>query len=154
MAGELKASDTEEEVIRAVLSGLAAAPVSIFGISVVKRAILRPPKHNEEIYRRAVTELIRQIVEQHPRVTLYLDKRYTKPALHVQLELAIRERIKEVSGQVVLIRLEDSQRFKALQAADFVAWALRLKHEGHDESLWKLIEGRVAWEEQLEISLW
>jgi len=93
-------------------------------------------------------------VERHPRLELWLDKRYTKSALRDRLEKTLREGIVDLTRQVVLVHQEDSRKQKGLQAADHVAWALYQKYERQDDAFYQILKGKVVAEEIVSRELW
>jgi hypothetical protein len=97
-----------------------------------------------------VTALLTHCIERWPRLEVILDKRYTHEHLRQKLEWYIREEIADIPGQVVVIRQEESAKVKALQAADYVAWATRQKYQAEDRSYYQLIRSRVVAEEVIE----
>lgn len=92
-------------------------------VIVDKHKIVRPPKDVEDIYRYAAGQVVRQAVSRWPRLDIYLDKRYTTKRLCYQLEKVMREKIIDLTQEVIIIRQEDSISYKELQAADYIAWA-------------------------------
>lgn len=150
---ELKAADLETTVIERLLKAIAEEDVEIMAVIVDKQAILRPPADAEDIYREAVTRVVRHCVERHPRLELWLDKRYTKPALRDRLERTLREGIADLAQQVVLVHQEDSRKQKGLQAVDHVAWALYQKYE-RGGRLHQILEGKIVVEEVVSHHLW
>jgi len=153
-ADELKAADAETAVTERLLKAIAQEDVEIIAIIVDKQAILRPPADLEDIYREAVRHVVRRCVERHPRLELWLDKRYTKPALRDQLERTLREGIADLAQQVVLVHQEDSQKQRGLQAVDHVAWSFYQKYEHGNDRLHKILESDVIVEEVVSRRLW
>lgn len=151
---EMKASTSEPKIVERLLKAIAQESVEIVAVIVDKRSILRPPGDPEDIYRMAVTKVIKHCVERWPRSTFYLDKRYTKTVLGYQLEEAIREGLVGVPQEVVLIRQEDSLVRKELQAVDHVAWAFFQKYERDDDRFYEVIEDKVLVEELVKRELW
>jgi hypothetical protein len=151
---ELKAADLERVVTEGLLKSLVEEDIEIVASVVDKRAILRPLSDSEDIYRAVVTQAVKLSVERHPRLELWLDKRYTKPALRDRLERTIREGITDLAHQVVLVHQEDSHKQKGLQAVDHVAWAFFQKYERKNDSLWRILASQVSGEEILDRALW
>ncbi|MBI4771338.1 MAG: DUF3800 domain-containing protein [Chloroflexi bacterium] len=151
---ELKWSTSEFPISERLLSGLAGENLEVYAVVINKRAILRPPQENEELYRRAVLSLLLQVSERRSRLSFFLDKRYTTPGLFDRLEGNLRESLMGLSDRAVVIRQLDSQQNKAIQAADFVAGAFYLKYEKGDERLWRILEPRIVVEEMLTIPKW
>lgn len=150
---EMKAAVLEERVIERLLRSIVEEDVEIVAVVVDKRAILRPPKDPEDIYREPVTRAVAHCVQRWPRVELFLDKRYTKRSLRHELERVIREGIANWQ-QVVLIRQEDSRNEKVLQAVDHVAWAIYQRYEAEDERFYAIIRNKIVVEEVIRHHLW
>ncbi len=153
-ADELKAADAETAVTERLLKAIAGEDIEIIAVIVDKRAIVRPPADPEDICCEAVRRVVRHCVERHPRLDLWLDKRYTKPALRHQLERTLREGIADLAHQVVLVHQEDSQKQRGLQAVDHVAWSLFQKYEHGNDRLHKILESAVIVEEVVSRRLW
>ena len=153
-SGEMKADASQDRVIEHILRLIAGERVAILAIIVDKRAILRPPKDSEDIYRQAVGYAVHCAVKRWPRLELCLDKRYTNATLRHRLEKAVRERIAELYQEVVLIRQEDSVVHKELQAVDFVAWAFFQKYERGNAHFTQLLAKRVVVEQVMRQMLW
>jgi hypothetical protein len=151
---ELKAANLKTSVTGRLLAAIADEEIEIMTIVVNKRVILRPPSDPGDIYREAVTRIVRHCAKRHPRLELSLDRRYTKPALRDHLEKAIRAGIADITHQVVLLRQEDSRKHKGLQAVDHVAWAFFQKYERENSHFWELIRHRIVVEEVIEHHLW
>ncbi|RLC69943.1 MAG: hypothetical protein DRI52_07970 [Chloroflexi bacterium] len=101
---ELKASASLPSVSLRLLRAIAQENIGVIAAIVDKRHIYRPPKNLEDLYRQAVIVVTRHCVTAWPRITLYLDKRYTKRTLRYDLEETIREGLVGVPQEVVLIR--------------------------------------------------
>jgi hypothetical protein len=140
-ASELKAAPSDPRVVRRMLEAIAGEPCEIYAVVANKEKI--HPGLAEPLYRSAVARTIALAVERHPRLHVYVDKRYTNPRQRTALEQRIREAISYVPDQVVIIEQEDSTSQPGLQAVDFVAWALRRKYEG-DAAWAAIIEQRVV----------
>jgi len=140
-ASELKAAPSDPRVVRRMLEAIAGEPCEIYAVAVNRQEI--DPGLAEPLYRSAVARTIALAVERHPRLHVYVDKRYTNPRQRTALEQRIREAISYVPDQVVIIEQEDSTSQPGLQAVDFVAWALRRRCEG-DAAWAAIIEERVV----------
>lgn len=152
--GEIKASSSRAPVIERLLRAIAQEPVAIVSVIVDKRHIVRPPRDAEEIFREAVTRVLRHAVSRWPRLEVLLDRRYTNQTLCSRLERRIREGIADLHPQAVVIRQEDSIAHKALQAVDHVAWAFFQKYERGDDRFYQIIADKVVVEEIVEIVKW
>ncbi len=153
-SGEMKANASREPVIADLLRALAEEAAEIIAVIVDKSVITRPPADPEVIYRTAVGLAVIQAVKRWPRLDVYLDKRYTTERLRNQLEREIREAIVGLPQEVVMIRQEDSLTYKALQAADYVAWAIFQKYEHREQRFYDMIAKQVIVEEIVQRSLW
>lgn len=153
-AGEMKASTSEVGITRRLLQMIAKEDVAIVAVVFDKRSISKPPQDPEDIYRQVSTKAIEHCVRRWPRITLYLDKRYTNNALRDRLEEAIREGLIGTPQEVVLVRQEDSLNRKELQAVDYVAWTLFQKYEKGDDQFYNLIVNKIVVEEVVERNRW
>jgi len=151
---EMKAAVLEERIIERLLQSIVEEDIEIVTVIVDKRVILRPPKDPEDIYREAVTRAVAHCVERWPRIELFLDKRYTKRSLRLELERVVREGLAGLPQEVVLIRQEDSRNRKELQAVDHVAWAIYQKYEAGDDRFYKILKDRMVVEEVIRHYLW
>jgi hypothetical protein len=85
---------------------------------------------------------VQQVLLDHDHLILTFDRRYTNPALRDRLtEFIVAGAAKP--GQTLSFIHADSQRERALQAADAVAWSLFQKYERGDETFYRLLEARV-----------
>ncbi len=146
-SGEMKAAHSSEKTICWILEAIAEQDVTIIAVVVDKRAMVKPPKDPEDLYRQACARAIRLCVERWPRLEAILDKRYTHEYLRQKLERHIREEIADIPDQVVIIRQEESERVKALQAVDYLAWAVGQKYMREDCSFYDLIKDKIVKEE-------
>jgi hypothetical protein len=153
-SGEMKADASREVVVKQLLQAIAQESVTIIAVVVDKQNIARPPTDPEEMYREAVTRVVRHAVARWPRIDVCLDKRYTAKHLRYELEKVIREGIADLHQEVVIIRQEDSIACKELQATDYVAWAFFQKYERGDSSFYEIIADRVVIEEVISRRLW
>lgn len=153
-ADELKASAQNQRVNERLLQSLAEEDISIVAVIVDKRAILRPRKDSEDIYREAVTRTIAHCVSFWPRIELFLDQRYTNKELRHRLERIIREGIAAQHPDVVLIHQEDSRSNKGIQAADHIAWAIFQKYEVANEQFYQILRPRIVAEQVITHHLW
>jgi hypothetical protein len=151
---EMKAAVLEERIIERLLRSIAEEDVEIVIVIVDKRAILRPPKDPEDIYREVVTRAVAHCVQRWPRIELFFDKRYTKRSLRHELEQVIREGIAALPQEVVLIQQEDSRNRKELQAVDHVAWAIYQKYEAGNDHFYAIIRDKIVVEEVVRHHLW
>jgi hypothetical protein len=149
---ELKATSLESSVTEKFLRGL--MNIDVVAVVVDKNVVLRPPADREDIYREVATRAVYACVQRWPRPEVHLDKRYTKQSLRDALERVIREGIATVPHEVVILRQDDSQMRKELQAADFIAWAFYQKYEHGNERYYAIIREKIVSEEMIQHHLW
>jgi hypothetical protein len=143
-SAELKAAQSAPVVISKLLEAIGGEPCEICAVIVDKRGV--KDYQTEIVYQLAVARVIAHATERHPHLHVYLDKRYTNLGQRRALEQRIREAMAHIPNQVVIIEQVDSTSYPGLQAVDFVAWAIRRKHEGN--GAWAdLIQDRVVAEE-------
>lgn len=153
-SGELKAKKSEEKLIAYILSALAQEHIEVFSIVIDHRILEKPLQDSEDIYRWAMTSLAEKLVTRYPRIEITLDRRYTKESLRYKLEKAIREGISNLPQQYVLIRQEDSQPARGLQAVDFIAWAFFQKYERKNNKYYQQIISCIVEEEFITKQIW
>lgn len=145
--GELKAKKTRGKLVMELLEDLAVRDVEIFAVVTDHRLHGWMHSDPEELYRIVAARLVRKLCAYYPRIEITLDKRYTNRHQRDLLEVAIRDGLADLSQKMVLIRQDDSQHVRELQAADFVAWALYQKYERGNDSFYQLIASRIVEEE-------
>ncbi|MCC6297952.1 MAG: DUF3800 domain-containing protein [Anaerolineales bacterium] len=153
-SGELKAKQAEGKLITHVLNALSQESIEVFSVIIDRRHIENMTDDSEQVYRRAVTRLIKKLVKRYPRIEVTLDRRYTNKSLRYQLEKDIREGISGIPQQFVLIRQEDSLSSKGLQAVDFIAWSLFQKYERGDDTYYRHISASIADEDIVTRQAW
>ncbi len=141
--GELKASRLQGNVIEQVLNGISRLPVSIIGVEIDKRSIVKPPEDAEELYSLAAARLARMCLERYPRLELHFDKRYSNVARQRWLERWIRDELADYSGTSFIMVQDDSTTNKPLQAADFLAWAAGKCAHG-DHKYWEIVREKIV----------
>jgi len=153
-SGEMKANNSREVVILRLLGELVKEDIQIVAVIVDQKAVVRPPRDGEEIYREAVSRAVHTLVERWPRIQICLDQRYTNDKLRFELEKRIREEIIDLPQKVVLIRQLNSQTQRGLQAADFIAWAFFQKYERGDSRFMDVFASRIVQEELISKKTW
>lgn len=146
-SGELKAKQSEDNLIKHVLASLALESIEIFTIVIDHKIYNKKNIDSEEIYQWLVLRLIKKLVSLYPRIEITLDRRYTNKTLRYKLEQYIRDGISNLHQNYVLIRQEDSQPQRGLQAIDFIAWALFQKYENGNDEYYQQFESRILDEE-------
>jgi hypothetical protein len=137
---ELKAANSDVRVIRQMLEAIAAETCEIFGVVVDKQEM--PAAAGETVYRHAVGQAISLAAQQHPQLQVMIDKRYTNARQRLKLEQCIREWLRPIPDQLVILGQADSAIHPGLQAVDFVAWALANRFE-RGESWVTIIASRI-----------
>ena len=143
---EFKASKTDPRIIRGMLAKIAALDCEIMIMAVDKRKE-SARDDGESLYRELCAKMVRQCVERYQHVTLVLDKRYTRADLTTKLFNVMSEGIKGMDGVLAIEPPRDSERERAIQAVDAVAWSAFQKLEHGDESFYLLVKERVIWAE-------
>ena len=141
---ELKAYATPRRIVEKLLRMIAQMDVEIVASVVDKRGIRRP-SDPEDLYRGACVEAIRACLRRAPNLSLYLDKRYTNRKLRDRQNQSIAEGIADMGATLVLQHIE-SERERAIQGADAVAWSLFQKYEHGDEGLFLLVKDKIVGE--------
>ncbi|MBI2504243.1 MAG: DUF3800 domain-containing protein [Candidatus Latescibacteria bacterium] len=142
-ASELKASRHLPRITGALLRY--AMKVGFDAVAVVvDKSKASPPADPEELYRRACARAVEEALERFGSLSLTLDRRYTSMRLQELLEKALSAPLDHLAGKALAFHYQDSQRERALQVADAVAWTLFQKHERKDETAWRIIQGQVV----------
>jgi transcriptional/translational regulatory protein YebC/TACO1 len=153
-AGEIKASDFREDAMVRFLQEIARQDIEIIAVITDQRGITHLPKEKEIIYRQVVTQTIYHLVKRHPSVEIILDRRYTSKNLRYLLEKHIRQGLRDLPQEFVLIRQENSVVRKELQAVDAVAWAFFKKYERNEDQFYILISKKIVVEELIVQKDW
>ncbi|MEK7441759.1 MAG: DUF3800 domain-containing protein [Chloroflexota bacterium] len=143
---EFKASKTDPRIIRGMLAKIAALDCEIMIVAVDKRKE-SARDDVESLYRELCAKIARQCVERYHHVTLILDKRYTRTDLTTKLFNVMSEEIEGMDGVLAIEPPRDSERERAIQAVDAVAWSAFQKLEHDDGSFYSLVKERVIWTE-------
>ena len=151
--GELKASSLREDKVVKILEAIHRSSVVAFVVQVEKSVIVKPLDDNDTLYAEAVALLVRMCLQQHPRLELHLDKRYSNPYKQLWFERWIRDELIDLTGIPLVMMQEDSSSSRPLQIADFIAWAIGKKVRG-DEMFWHIIEDKVIGFEVLRRERW
>jgi len=152
--GELKAKQAEDKMIAHILNAISQEDVEIFSVVIDRQILEIADSNSEEIYRWVMVRLIKKLVARHPRLEITLDRRYTNKELRYKLEKAIREGISEIPQNYMLIRQEDSQPNRGLQAVDFIAWSLFQKYERGNDIYYRHFASRIVEEEVVAKQAW
>ena len=152
--GEIKAANFEEKAIKRLLEAIAGEDILIFTTIVDQSIIEHPPLEKEDIYRLAVTKNVYRLIENHPRMIISLDRRYTNERHRFELEAQIREGIQDLPQKFILISQDISTKRKELQAADAVAWAIFQKYEHKDLRFYNIISSKIISEEMVKKKDW
>ncbi|MBE2199245.1 MAG: DUF3800 domain-containing protein [Anaerolinea sp.] len=145
---EIKAAQSQPVVIKRFLRWLGQQELEIYVVIVDQQNI--PKDSGEILYQTAVARVISHCLVRYPRLHVYLDRRYTNRHQAVQLERTIRQEVKHIPEQILIIEQVDSAAHFGLQAVDFVAWALRKKYELGESWAAELIERIIVAEELIE----
>jgi len=143
---EFKAFKTDPRLTRRLLHNLAQLDCEIIAM-VIEKQPRKAPDDTEDLYRRVCACAVRQCLERHPQLSLYVDRRYTKPALREKWNRVVLEKLGDLQRVILSIEHSASEEEPALQVADAVAWSLFQRYERGDDSFYRLIQGRIAVEE-------
>jgi len=139
---ELKAWHTPPKIIADFLTRLAELDIQIYAVVLDKHSARRP-EDVESWYRQVYAEVIKQVLADHPRASIVMDRRYTKASLREKLVQAIFARMKSPDVAMSLV-FADSQQEAALQAADAIVWSIFRKHERGDATFHDLIAAKIV----------
>ncbi len=145
---EFKASKTDPKIVYKLLGLVAETGCEIVIVVADKRDWERPTDP-EDLYRHLCALAVRRCMERHPRLSLTVDKRYTRASLREAFKETIIGAISSLPNVFLAIENNTSEREKALQVADAVAWGLFQKYERGDESFYRLVQDNVIVEELL-----
>ena len=145
---ELKAAHSRPAVIKRVLSWLGQGGFEIYA-TIVDQQEASADK-GETVYQAAIARVVSHCLTNHPHLHVYVDRRYTNRRQAVQLERIIRQAVRHIPEQVLIVEQVDSAAYPGLQAVDFVAWALRQKHEFGELWAAQMIERLIVLEEVIE----
>jgi hypothetical protein len=145
---ELKAKHTPDKVMIQLLEDVAALDIEIAAVVLDKQKV-KQPEDSEDLYRQVCARVVRRCLEKYPHFSLSVDKRYTNQQLRDRLVMAIFESTPHLPGDVVC-EYADSEREKAMQVVDAVAWAVFQKYERGNETFYRIIRDRIIVEEMLE----
>lgn len=148
----MKASHSSEPIVKLLLHRLAEEDIAVVSVIIDKQNLVKPLSDNEELYRWTVGHAICHCVNQWPKLTLYLDKRYTTKSLRDDLGIKIQNMLREHYQEAVLIRQEDSQNQKGIQAVDFVTWAIGQKYERQDDQFYQIVSDKIVIEDVIDVA--
>ncbi len=137
-APELKASQIPDNIVLRMLHQLAALDVEIF-VTVLDKNTAKRPTDAEEWYRNAFSACVSQTLAHHPSLVAIMDRRYSKSAHQEKLIRAVMERVERLNAKFTLY-VENSEREKAMQIADAVAWSILQKYSYEDIRFYRAIE--------------
>lgn len=138
---ELRASDSSPDVTQKLLTFAAQIGFDAVAVVIDKGKFPRP-QDSEDLYRYACVRTVREALERFGPLDLTVDRRYTKMSLRDRLDRMLTSESKNL-GITLNIRHEDSKKEHLLQIADALAWTLFQKYERGDETLWKVVQGKV-----------
>jgi hypothetical protein len=146
---EVKATNATQTQRKKLLSKLAGEEIAIIAVIMDKRQAKSEPEDHEEWYRQAVGEAVFLCASRYQQIKLTIDKRYTTPRLRARLETAVKKRLGDMASRVVEIEQKESHSDKALQAIDYIAWAIRRKFETGEDECYQLIQSRIVEEQTI-----
>ncbi|MFA5247438.1 MAG: DUF3800 domain-containing protein [Candidatus Micrarchaeia archaeon] len=141
-APEIKGFNSNPQVRRFILQRIADADCKIYVLAVEKAKVIPQIKSEPNRLYNWLCRVLCQQVE-GTQVKLIFDKKYDHRILRSDFnEYMCRELSRR--GITATIEHRESQSCPALQATDFVAWAVNRKYSGGDDSYYRLIENKIA----------
>lgn len=138
---ELKAAHTPAKTVTYLLNHLALLDLEVYA-AVLDKSSVPLPKDTEDWYRKLFSECVRLVLADRSGLLVTIDQRYTKASLRDQLVQSIAADVYR-PGTTLSFVLADSQREKAIQAADAVAWCIFQKYERQNLDFYHQIEKKV-----------
>jgi hypothetical protein len=140
---ELKATRDAPRLVEKLLVRVIDIGFDAVAVVADKRRIV-PPEDPEALYRQVCARAVREALTRFGSLSLTLDRRYTAARQQHQLGAALVACLENMEGVALAIEYEDSQKEKALQVADAIAWTVFQRYERGDETLWQVIRERVV----------
>ena len=135
---ELKAQQSTDAVRESMLNGLDQLDIMIFSAAIDTSRLLKDSKaERNKVYNHLASTAIGHCLANRAATSLIVDRRGDKVVRE-----AFDDYIRNIFGNIDITH-PDSQQDKALQAADFIAWAIRRKYDTGDDRFYKLIAGRI-----------
>ncbi|MDO8339485.1 MAG: DUF3800 domain-containing protein [Candidatus Burarchaeum sp.] len=144
---QIKANNSDEEIRRYVLKAINEMDCRLATIVVDKQKI-RPELYDKKVrlYSYIAGILLQTMeIEECAEVSIVYEKRETNRLLSREFEEYVCGKFKEAFPQKGLqIKGLHGYEDRALQAVDFVAWAVNRKFSIGDDSYFKIIEGKTS----------
>lgn len=129
--------------------------VSILSIYLNKKRVYTRLKDEKQVLYNYITNILldriftKKLLPIDEEIILVASRRETNRFLNDNFKSYLNSQIRTNHALDVKIVIKSPAEEKALQAADFVSWALFRKHEMEDDSYYNLIKMRVAEENPL-----
>jgi hypothetical protein len=142
---ELKANSADDPIRKIVLRKVAQLDCSI-SVVVVPKSMVREDlfRHKEKLYNYLCGLLFKHITLSVESVDITIDKKHNNRLLREDFNQYIERKIRSrVTGVKVMIRHLESHTSNALQAVDFVAWAMNRKFSFDNSTFYDLIVSKI-----------
>ncbi|MCL4324854.1 MAG: DUF3800 domain-containing protein [Candidatus Thermoplasmatota archaeon] len=142
---ELKANNSGDLIRETVLRKVAQLDCSI-SVVVVPKSLVRDDlfQHKEKLYNYLCGLLFEHITLNVDSVDITIDKKHNNRLLREDFNQYIERKIRSRRASIrVMIQHLESHTSNALQAVDFVAWAMNRKFSFDDPTFYNLIASKI-----------
>lgn len=148
---KFKASKEARALIRQVLLEIAKCNIEI----VVGLWDKRQPHHESGdkniLYAQYVARTVALALEKWPRLALTVHKRYTSPAIQIQMNQIIQDHIHEYIQRGIFLSIDHrtEAECRELELADAIVWAVFQKYNNGDAVWYDIIKEKIQKENRL-----
>ncbi len=153
--GVLHSVKEKPKTRRKLLALIAKEDCRIMTISLKKEKVYTRLKDEKHVLYNYVTNILldrimtKKLISKDSKSNLVAEKRETNKFLNENFKTYLLKQIKNKFGLELEIEVKSPREEKALQAVDFVSWAIFRKYERKDSSYCELIKGRIVEENPL-----
>lgn len=143
---EIKANNSDDYIRRFVLGRIAQLDCSISVVAIPKTKVREDLfLHKERLYNYLCGILFEHITLNVETVSIIIDRKSNNRLLREDFNQHILRKIRERSGTIrVSIQHLESHASHALQAVDFVAWAMNRRFSLDDPQFYDIIKTKIA----------
>ncbi|MFA7689557.1 MAG: DUF3800 domain-containing protein [Methanofastidiosum sp.] len=141
---EIKANNSTNEIRNAVLKDISKINLSIYSHIQNKSNIVEGSMDTKEFYNNVALKVISRIAIKNKIFEIIVDKSKSKKERAVFNSMVTDEINKVKSFIEIKITHLDSKNSPALQAVDFISWAIFRKYEKKDTTFYDIIKGRIV----------
>ncbi|MDO8514973.1 MAG: DUF3800 domain-containing protein [bacterium] len=146
---ELKFANTKDEVRKFVLTALSHEEVEI--VVFIVKTEMKKVADTAENYGLVVGQTIAEAALIHNKLSIVLDKKYSKKTDIQKMEELIKRIVKsQVRLSSLILNEGDSKVNPILQLADFVAGALNYKYNHNDTTYFEIIKNMIVVEKLVD----